>query len=232
MDVNTNRLDQLIETGENLVGRTHNRRGIIDSVTFVDNELFEQWRVSSLNFLEVTYKRVSFNYQNFLERCSTDETTQAKAGLAILRAIRDDCTADIQPSDSSITITDLPIHPRIAGVCFELYLDGHYSEAVLEASKALINFVKEKSRKELDGRALMTEVFSQKNAILAFNDMSSKTDFDEQQGMMQLFEGAVQAIRNPRGHDFPDDTPERAMEYISFISLLAKLVDESRKVGS
>ena len=77
---------------------------------------------------------------------------------------------------------------------------------------------------------LMTEVFSKDNPILAFNKLGNRSDLDEQQGIMHLFQGAVLAIRNPRGHDFPDDSAERAMEYISFISMLAKFVNESRRV--
>jgi prevent-host-death family protein len=35
-------------------------------------------------------------------------------------------------------------------------------------------------------------------------DQLDKTDLDEQEGMMHLFEGAVLAIRNPGGHSFPE----------------------------
>lgn len=75
----------------------------------------------------------------------------------------------------------------------------------------------------------MTEVFSKNNPILAFNDLSKQSELDEQQGMMHLFQGAVLAVRNPRGHDFPNDSHERAMEYISFISMLANFVAELRR---
>jgi hypothetical protein len=35
-------------------------------------------------------------------------------------------------------------------------------------------------------------------------------------------------LRNPRAHSFIKDDPERAWEFIGFISLLAKLVDEAQ----
>ena len=230
MAVNTERLDQLIEAGEKVVGTERSMSGYVASHKFVDADAFEQWRVSCLNFLEATYSRASFNYKNFFERCSNNSGAEPRAGLSILRAVKDDFDAKIELTPDAIGLAELPLHPRIAEVSLGLYADGYYDEAVLAASKSLINFVKEKSGKEIDGRPLMTEVFSQNNPILAFNDLSSKTDKDEQQGMMCLFEGAAQAIRNPRGHDFPGDSPERAMEYISFISMLAKFVSESRKV--
>ena len=123
------------------------------------------------------------------------------------------------------------LHPRIAQVCSELYRDGHYSDAVFAASKALINFVSEKSgRFDLDGAPLMRTAFSPKDPILAFNDLSDQSDHDEQEGMMHLFEGAVLGIRNPRGHAFLDDVPRRALEYITLLSLLANRLEEAKKM--
>jgi uncharacterized protein (TIGR02391 family) len=117
----------------------------------------------------------------------------------------------------------LDLHPRIAAVCADLYRDGHYRNAVLDGSLALVNFVKEKSRRyDLDGAKLMREVFSPNGPILAFNGLTDQTDRDEQEGLMHLFEGAVLALRNPRAHALSDDSPELGLEYITLLSLLAK----------
>ena len=124
----------------------------------------------------------------------------------------------------------LNLHPRIHDVARDLFMDGHHLEAAFAASKALINFVKEKSgRHDLDGVPLVQAVFSKNNPILVFNDLFDKTDTDEQEGMMHLFEGVVLAIRNPGGHSFPEGTEQRAIEYISLISLLAYRVQESKR---
>lgn len=124
----------------------------------------------------------------------------------------------------------MDLHPRVAQACSRLYEDGHYSEAVFAASKALINFVAEKSgRFDLDGAPLVRTVFSPKNPVLAFNDLSDRSDKDEQEGMMHLFEGAVLGIRNPRGHTILDDAPGRALEYVVLLSLLANRLEEARK---
>jgi len=126
---------------------------------------------------------------------------------------------------------DIDIHPRIAGVCRDLYRNGHYPNAVFDASKALVNFVKEKSgRHDLDGAPLMRTAFSKNDPILAFNDLSDQSDMDEQEGLMHLFEGVVLAIRNPRGHTFLDDSPERSLEYIGLLSLLANRLEESKRI--
>jgi uncharacterized protein (TIGR02391 family) len=124
----------------------------------------------------------------------------------------------------------MDFHVRISDVCSELYRDGHYPEAVFNASKALVNYVKERSgRHDLDGAALMRTVFSKNNPILAFNALADQTDLDEQEGMMHMFEGAVMAIRNPRGHSFLTDSPELALEYIALLSLLANRVGKAKR---
>jgi len=124
----------------------------------------------------------------------------------------------------------LNLHPRIMDVSRDLFLDGHYWEAVFAGAKALVNFVKERSgRRDLDGAALVRAVFSRNDPTLAFNDLSNQIDLDEQEGMMHLFEGAVLAIRNPGGHSFPEGSDQRAMEYISLLSFLAYRVQESKQ---
>ena len=47
--------------------------------------------------------------------------------------------------------------------------------------------------------------------------------------MMHLFEGIVLGIRNPGGHSFPEGPAQRAIEYISLLSLLAYRVQEAKK---
>lgn len=124
----------------------------------------------------------------------------------------------------------LNLHPRIRDVARDLFVDGHTWPAVFEAAKALVNYVKERSsRHDLDGANLMRTVFSPKNPILVFNDLADQTDQDEQEGMMHMFEGAVQAIRNPGGHSFPEGPEQRAIEYISFLSLLAYRLQDAKR---
>ena len=135
-------------------------------------------------------------------------------------------TASATPSTY---LDDLKLHPRIADVSRDLFLDGYFWEAVFAASKALVNYVKERSGKhDLDGASLMRTVFSKNAPILAFNDLSDQIDQDEQEGMMHLFEGAVLGIRNPGGHSFPEGPEQRAIEYISLLSVLAYRVQEAK----
>lgn len=146
-----------------------------------------------------------------------------------LREKREDFTggATLPPS----TYFDrLNLHPRIRDVSRDLFVDGHPWDAVFAASKALINYVKERSgRDDLDGAPLVRTVFSKSSPLLAFNDLANQTDLDEQEGMMHLFEGAVLAIRNPGGHSFPEGPEQRATEYLTLISLLAYRLQEAKR---
>jgi hypothetical protein len=81
------------------------------------------------------------------------------------------------------TFEGVDLHPRVRDVAAELFRDGHYRNAVSDAAVALVNMVKEKSRRhDLDGSGLMSTVFSKNNAVRAFNDLKDQTDRDEQEG--------------------------------------------------
>lgn len=124
----------------------------------------------------------------------------------------------------------LNLHPRIADVASDLFQDGYHWESVFAAAKALVNYVKERSgQHQLDGAPLVRTVFFRNNPILSFNELSDRTDMDEQEGMMHLFEGVILGIRNPGGHSFLEGPEQRSVEYLSLISLLAYRVQEAKR---
>jgi uncharacterized protein (TIGR02391 family) len=123
----------------------------------------------------------------------------------------------------------LNLHPEIARAASQLYHDGHYAHAVDDAVKALNGLVRLRSGLDIDGMGLMEGAFSPNNPILRFNDLSDQSDRDEQKGFMMMLSGAVAGLGNPRVHGFIHDDAERALEFVAFVSLLAKLVDEAKK---
>jgi uncharacterized protein (TIGR02391 family) len=145
-----------------------------------------------------------------------------------INALREDLD-DAGDSDSGRVlraIEGLDLHPEIERAAGKLFRDQHYANAVEDACKALNMLVKLRSgRDDLDGTNLMTTVFSAKNPVLKVNDLLDQSDADEQSGMMHLFAGAMLGLRNPRAHKLVQDDPERALEYIAFISLLANVLD-------
>jgi uncharacterized protein (TIGR02391 family) len=157
---------------------------------------------------------------------------------ATLRTIRDGFLEELQDAGQGITSAGralkayegLEIQPDIERAAGQLYRHGHYANAIEDAVKALNAFVRLRSGvDDVDGSALMERVFSPKNPVLKFNPLADQSDLDEQKGFMMMLSGAVAGLRNPRAHRLMKDDPERALEFIAFVSLLAKLVDQAKK---
>jgi uncharacterized protein (TIGR02391 family) len=123
----------------------------------------------------------------------------------------------------------LDLHAEIERAADELYRGGHYANAIEDAVKALNDLVRLRSGQTTDGTSLMESVFSPNKPILKFNDLTDQSERDEQKGFMMMFSGAVAGLRNPRAHKLIKDDPERALEFIAFVSLLAKLLDGAKK---
>lgn len=153
--------------------------------------------------------------------------------VAVLETIKKGFVEDLE--DAGLGISSAPLkayetldlHPEIDRQVSGLFNDGHYAEAIEKSVKVLNNLVRMRSDVEEDGTSLMMKVFSKTNPVLKFNDLADQSDLDEQQGFMYLFAGAVMGLRNPRAHKLFQDEPERALEFIAMISLLAKLLDET-----
>ena len=234
------RLDQLIDAGKEVLDSSYWPRGgmilsaLSDQQQLVNAEKFHQWRMSTQVLLQTGFLPNNLYLREFTQGCNVPTMEDAIKGLATLRAAKSDIEAEIHlPEESTkVDIEQLPLHPRIASVSVKLFRDGHFADAVYAASKALNNLVQERSgQRDLDGASLMRTVFSRNSPVLAFNDLNDRSDEDEQEGMMHLFEGVALGIRNPHAHDFPEDSADRALEYISLIGLLANRVEESRNGG-
>lgn len=137
-----------------------------------------------------------------------------------------------QKLDTSSIFDSLDLHPEIKRVSAGLFHNAHYAESIEQAYKALDNYVQKKSgRKDLYGRDLMAQVFTPKKPVLALNALQNQSEIDEQEGFMLIFMGSMVGIRNPKAHEVTQQKdPYRAIEYLALASLLAKRVDDSKKV--
>ncbi|HZW61123.1 MAG TPA: TIGR02391 family protein [Candidatus Babeliales bacterium] len=163
---------------------------------------------------------------------------QAKlsAAIAMLETIKATFTEALHDAGISGTTVKaikayegLELHPIIAQATSSLFRTSHYANAIEDGVKALNDLVRKKTGLELDGVPLMQKAFSKNNPILRFNPLVDDSDRNEQQGFMEWFTGTVTGLRNPRAHKIIKDDPEMALEFIAFISLLAKLVDKTTK---
>jgi uncharacterized protein (TIGR02391 family) len=162
--------------------------------------------------------------------CSvTDAAAKLRTAIEMLQEKLDDLGES--PAGQALRAYEgLDLHPEIARAAGKLYRDGHYANGIEDAVKALNQLVRLRSGVDgLDGMNLMEQVFSPKKPVLRFNDLADDSDRDEQKGYMMLFSGAVAGLRNPRAHKLIQDDAERALEFIAFVSLLAKLLDGAER---
>ena len=112
----------------------------------------------------------------------------------------------------------------------ELYFDGHYTRVIEEAFKLIDNLVKEKASiapsSSLTGSKLMQMAFSRERPLLRLNQGSSASEADEQLGYMQLFDGCMPGVINPRAHAANwKDSKMQALQLLVFAEHLIEKVE-------
>lgn len=133
-----------------------------------------------------------------------------------------------QPTVRRVTIDGM--HEAVSVAAGALFEDGHYSLAVFEALKAVEERVKQLSGVDQSGRKLMGQVFSGAAPKLEVTTTTGQSAVDEREGFAQLFMGAAQGIRNPRGHGTPViDSSEEVLEYLAVASMLMRRLDVAEK---
>lgn len=123
------------------------------------------------------------------------------------------------------------LHPKVIQSSLRHYEDQDYREAVLNAMLALTETIRERSALDGDGVPLVSRVFKPEEPVLTFSDVRSITGRDEHEGFHKIMLGAFQGVRNPKSHRlFSDLTAQSAAQYLVFISLLVRRVEEAGKV--
>ncbi|MCL5004308.1 MAG: TIGR02391 family protein [Patescibacteria group bacterium] len=127
-------------------------------------------------------------------------------------------------------------HPRIKEVAFQQFENNDFKGAIQNALVEVIDQVKVKTGhpknpngKELDGDDLMNDVFGcdNKRPKVKFNPLKTSLDKAEQRGLMYLYKGIV-GVRDRKAHlNFIQHDPLKTIEYLSFASLLMRLLDEN-----
>ena len=131
------------------------------------------------------------------------------------------------------------IHPRIITSSKGLFLDSHWTNAATDAFVEINTRVKNlfkivsPNAPVPDGVTAMTTVFSLKKPLLKIGDLADQTCYDKQFGLMNMLQGAISALRNPRLHDSEEIiTKEEAMRRLMFASTLMYLIDEAVKYSN
>jgi uncharacterized protein (TIGR02391 family) len=118
------------------------------------------------------------------------------------------------------------IHPGLPLKIRKLFDDGHFAEATFDAFKFLDKQVQKHSRLAESGFKLMMAAFDDANPRLQLTPLKTESDKDEQKGYRFIFAGGMQAIRNPRGHEYSvTDDPDTCLDHLSFVSMLLRRLE-------
>lgn len=187
-----------------------------------DHEMVKKFKTAGAIYMFTTNTPDSFFEERYQE------------GMATRKAILEFCLDQLQilaPPIAQVAPGHYQFHAEIERVSGDLYRDGHYKQAALEAYIRVIDDVKQRSGLPLDGDSLMNQVFgcTNRTPILKFNSLSTDAERDEQNGFMFLFKGIV-GLRNSKAHSnrlFND--PMRAHEYLAMASLLMRLLEIAQR---
>ncbi len=146
------------------------------------------------------------------------------------KAVLESCIEQLEmlaPPAARVAAGLYQFHVEIERVSGDLFRDGHYKQAALEAYIRVIEEVKRRSGLPLDGDDLMNQAFgcTKKTPTLKFNSLSTDAERDEQNGFLFLFKGIV-GLRNSKAHSnrlFNDSS--RAHEYLALASLLMRVLE-------
>jgi uncharacterized protein (TIGR02391 family) len=98
----------------------------------------------------------------------------------------------------------------------------------LEALKFLDEEVQRIARSADFGVSLMMRVFGGAPPPLPLNPGMTTSEKNEQEGFKFLFAGAMQGIRNPRGHSTGvRDDPDVCLDHLGFTSMLLRRLDDA-----
>jgi uncharacterized protein (TIGR02391 family) len=116
------------------------------------------------------------------------------------------------------------IHPKIKGVSEPRFRDMHYKDSVftafIEVEDRVRTIVKNKTGEDFSGSQLMMKAFSPNNPIIKLDDLTTQTGIDLQRGYMEIYTGAMLAIRNPKAHRNFKISKENAIHLLFIASTL------------
>lgn len=124
------------------------------------------------------------------------------------------------------------IHSKFCGMVRTKFLQGHYQDAVTEATNIvmlrlkIINKHIDNKCDDIDGSNLVGKLFSASNTEITLFDLQTRTNKDKQAGYSEFFRGWVSAIRNRNAHPYEEKMDEvSAFQEIAFMSILMRVLD-------
>lgn len=124
---------------------------------------------------------------------------------------------------------DRHFHTKINQHARKLFIEGNYFHAVFECCKVYDKDVQEKSQSDEYGSHLMEKVLALSGNV-KLNAQQTRTEKNEQEGVMHLSVGLMRAIRNPQAHEPALDWPinrDESLDLLSFLNFLFQKLDKA-----
>lgn len=132
---------------------------------------------------------------------------------------------DILENDPPDLVTLL--HPEVKFNSFDHFTNDKLKDAVFNATLVLADMTRRKSGVTYDGVFMADKVFSPKDPMLVFSDVTSQLGNNEQAGFSSIMRGAFLSIRNVVAHSLMHRMDRiMAAQMLVFLSLLTRLVEE------
>lgn len=122
---------------------------------------------------------------------------------------------------------DIPFHAELARDIPELFLAGHYNEAIRKSLERFEECIKNISGlHDQMGKDLMAKSFSGNSPLIDLNGLQTTNDKSEQEGFQFMTMGAMRGLRNILSHgDVEQFEASEALELLCFVSFLFKRVE-------
>lgn len=128
-------------------------------------------------------------------------------------------------AEQFVEVDSSVLDDELASRCLSEYESGHYQSAVRTAFTVLEERIRGKGGfpQGTSGADLMLQAFNAENGELSFGQTEG-----EQDGVMFLYRGAFQALRNPVSHRFVEEVDEDyARDAIHTVNLLLRLLEKN-----
>lgn len=167
-----------------------------------------------------------------LAECLYDLGIDMRAELARVRLDESLPRITVPPDELKRRLQDHDLHPAIETEPLELFLNGHFNEAVRKAIERFEAKVQAVTGLSYYGRRLMDRAFSTDTA-LDMEKLKPQNREDFRQGYHFLASGMMAALRNVFSHgDEEARSPEECFEMLMFVNWLFRGLKEVDAGGS
>lgn len=132
-------------------------------------------------------------------------------------------------SEDEIAFDARCFHPEVRKHARSHFCRGAYFHAVFESCKAFDTAVRNNTGIQKSGQSLMTEALAL-NGPVKLNSQQKQSEKDEQQGIMYLCMGLMNAVRNPQAHEPELDWPmsrDDALDVLALVSFLFRKLEQA-----